>query len=379
LSLVALWCAPVLAGQDTTTPLSPDSNGGGNPFTLTCGIYTVRTHVLIGIQGGSGTWVDWVQGICSEVSNDGRWAGTETTTGRSQAATGTSYALRCPRNHAVSAVSGYAGGWLDRLTVYCRPIGTGGVLAGSTVRAGETSGSTNQRAFGPNECPGNEPAVGLIGNAGKIPLGPSVVERIGLTCAVPMISKLKDLTLSGISVVAPNKIRATLSFSFVTPSGTSVALTSFATPIATVPSSVSIPAGTSTRTFDIASVAGPGGCVDILAKHAGLQQSVRLAVHPPVSAVAKVTLSSPDQAAAPGSQQTLRVVTPGVTSGLVTLSSSNSAIATVPASVTTSRVRNVDLSGSASVTLNATGTGCAIITAAFQGTTSRRTILVTTR
>jgi hypothetical protein len=350
-------------------------NGGGEEFRLPCGRSptTVQPEVLIGIQGGSGTWVEWVQGICRAVTNDGQWASSETTTYLSGTKTGTGFVIRCPRNHAVSGLSGYAGGWLDQLTVLCRPLGAAGALSGSAVRAGETSGSRNERSFGPNECSGNAPAMWLRGNEGKIPLGPSVIERIGLTCALPLIAKLTGITFPAVSVVAPNSIRATAWFNRAVPSGTIVALSTGAISIARTGGTVSIPTGTSNTTFDITSVAG--GCVDIRANHAGIAKSARLAVHPPVSVGAKVALSSPDQTAAPGSQLTLRVVTPGV-SGLVTLSSSNSAIARVPQSVTTSRSRNIDPSGSANVTLNATSAGCAIITATFQGTTSRRTILV---
>jgi hypothetical protein len=368
---LALLDAPLLVGQDAT-PLSPDSNGGGIPFTLKCGRSPdVYMEILIGVRGGSGTWVDWVQGICTEVSNDGKWIGAETTTGVSGTTTGTGFTIRCPAGHAVSALGGRAGQWVNRLSVSCRPLSTGGTLTGSPVLAGETSGTEGERAFGPNECLSNQPAVALLGNSGRIPLGSSIVERIGLSCALPDIAKLIALTLNAPSVVAPNSLRATAAFSRIVPSGVSLRLSSAAPSIASVRTSVSVPQREASTTFEITTVASSGGCADIRATHAGIEKSARLVVHPPVTAGAAVSLIIPDQAVLVGGRLTLRVSTPSVRMGVVALSSSDPSIATVPASVTTAGMLH-----SADFPAIGVREGCAIITAAFQGTTSRRAILV---
>jgi hypothetical protein len=182
--IVAVFAAD--AGAQNNTELSPDSNGGGTAFTLSCG----RDNVLIGIKGGAGFFVDRIQGLCTQVNNAGQWVGNVFPTSASAGGnSGSPYELKCPQGSAVGGVRGKSGQWLDRIEILCRDISSSGKTIGSfaaspLLKAG--SDAANNWAL--IACPEVQPANAIRGTAG------GYVERVGLSCGQAQV--ITGLTLT---------------------------------------------------------------------------------------------------------------------------------------------------------------------------------------
>lgn len=351
-------------GTETSTALSPDADGGGNAFNLSCG----SDRVLIGITGAQGQWVDRVQGICIQVTSDGKWIGGETTTASSGGTSGTSYTIRCVANSAVVALSGWSGTWVDKLQVHCRPLGSDGFVTGSSVIAGEAGGSGGSTAYGPNACAGDTPARGLFGFSGQVIVA-STVDRIGLKCATPAVFALTSVSL-GFSTVLPNGARGDVKFTRAAPAPVTAILSSENPTVASVPASVHLSTGQSSATFSVNAL--NAGCTTIIASDGGTTRSARFIVQPAVPASAsQFSMTTPDQLLFAGGSYSGSVRVDYSQGAVVTFTSSNPNVVKVPASMTLAKTLK-----SIPFTISAVGRGCATITGTYGPFTFQRVVTV---
>lgn len=154
---------------------------------------------------------------------------------------------------------------------------------------------------------------------------------------------------------------------------TEVTLTASPRGIATVPSTVRVASRATSAKFTIGAVGA--GCVSIRATHDDRSRAQTINVH---SLSPQVTLTTDkDGSMLPATfRGTVRITPPRLSIAprlghTVSLSSSASSVLSVPSSV-------VVPAGQTSATFNITGTGygCAVITAAFGGGTSRRALMI---
>lgn len=370
--LIAVLGAPVPVTAQNTS-LSPDSDGGGTTFsTLSCG----ANRVLMAVSGRSGMWTDRVQGVCVQITADGRWIGSETTTSSSPGTSGNPFSLRCPPNHAVTGLVGRSGNWVDRLAVRCKPLTNGGALSGSAVLARTSSnetavGGSGGSSFGPTDCASNVPARGIIGQSGSVPTGASYVDQIGLNCGMPTPFRISGMTLSPNPATGPGSVSGTISFNRAAPANFSVSLTSNNTTVASPSgSSVSVSAGATSAPFTV-STTNQGGCATITASHAGSISNGGLIVHPP-SVGSAIALTVPQTVFVGVTTQTGTVRgSPGT---VVALSSSQPNLVSVPASVTLPRTATRSAEAQFAITPMGMSSGCATISATSGTTTIRRTV-----
>ena len=353
-------------GGESRTTLSPDSDGGGTTFTLSCG----PDRALIGITGGSGQWVDRVGGVCIQVTNDGQWIGGETSTPPSTGSSGTAFSIRCPANSAVAGLSGRAGSWLDRLQVHCRALGFAGNLKDDLRLAGATGGTGGTTGFGPHVCDDNKPARGIAGTAASM-MGAALVGRIGLVCAKPNVLRLQTLSLMAFSTVSPNFSRGEVTLTRATPTTLTVALSSSNPTVASVAPTVTVSGGQASNSFTIRP--GATGCASITASNDNVSRIEPFVVQFPAPMdPARFELGSPNRLLMSPGQYTASVRIDGRAGFAVSLASSNASVATVPASVTVP----TSAMGIGSYAITATGKGCAIITATYGSTVLRRVVMV---
>jgi hypothetical protein len=162
------------------------------------------------------------------------------------------------------------------------------------------------------------------------------------TTSVPPPSSpvLSSLALNPTSVNGGSPSTGTVTLSGPAPAGgTVVSLSSSNTSAATVPASVTIPAGTAIGTFQVTTMAVANSTsVTISASQAGVTLTASLTVTPPPASgptLTSLTLNPKSVIGGSPSSGTLALSGPAPTGGaLVTLSSSNTAVATVPANVT---------------------------------------------
>jgi hypothetical protein len=359
--------AEAAADGESTTPLSPDSDGGGTNMKLSCG----PDRALIGIAGASGQWVDRVQGICMQVTSDGKWIGSETMTPTSGGSSGTPYSIRCATNSAVVALSGRAGQWVDKLQVHCKPLSFNGSVTGNMVLAGAAGGTGGSTGFGPNMCDDNRPARALAVFAGGNVIVANTVDRIGLTCSRPAVIGLKTVSLMAFETITPNSSRGEVALTRATPTAETVTLTSSDPLIASVPASVSVGSGQSTASFSIRP-GSAGGCVRITAADRGVTRIEPFVVQPPYPDLAHFDLGSEKQLLFAGRTYKGSVKIDTERGMTVTMASNNPAVATVPASVTVQR----GAFGMADYPITAVGRGCAMITATYGPWTIHHYVMV---
>ena len=355
------------AAQDgeSTTALSPDSDGGGTSMKLTCG----PDRVLIGVIGASGQWVDRVQGVCMQVTYDGKWIGSETTTPSSGGTSGTPYSIRCATNSAVVALSGRSGQWVDKLQVHCKPLSFNGTVTGSMVLAGAAGGTGGTTGFGPNVCDQDRPARALAIFGGGNVVVASTVDRVGLTCSRPSVFGLKAISLMSFETFIPNLSRGDVTLTRAAPAAETVTLTSSDASVASVPATVSFSIGQTTNSFTIRP-GSTGGCVQITAADRGISRSQPFVVQPAIPDIAHFNLGSEKRLLiAPGTYKGSVMVDTqhGLT---VTMSSDNPRVATVPATVSVMRT------GIADFAITAVGRGCAKITATYGPWTIHHYVMV---
>jgi hypothetical protein len=326
---VLLLGSPRSRAQETTR--SPDSDGGGTRFSLTCG----ETKVLIGVVGGAGQWVNRVRGVCMEINNAGGWIGPESLTDPTATSGGTGFFLKCPRNSAVNALSGRAGQWLDMLQVHCKPLGASGHLTGSMVLARDDTktsvgGSAGNTGFGPNECASDRPARILKADAGSV-LGTPTVDRIWLDCQQPTLfalDRVRPLYATTLGLTSS----ATAEFNRNAPEAQTVALSQSGQGVITIPSTAALAKGARGAPFTVRTV--QTGCAMITASYAGRSRISHLVVQPDRALNDPMWLSTPDELLIAPQQQSATLTASIAPNAVVTLTSSNPDVASVPASVT---------------------------------------------
>jgi hypothetical protein len=187
-----------------------------------------------------------------------------------------------------------------------------------------------------------------------------------------------SLTLNPASTTAGTGSTGTVTLATPASSDTAVALSSGIPGIASVPPSVVVPAGSTSATFSISTFAIPAATtVTLSASAGGVTKSADLTVLP--SGAAALTSLSVNPASVPGGTSVTGTVTlnaPAPTGGaLLTLTSGNGAVVTVPTGVTIP-------AGSSSATFTVTTTATSAttpvtLTAAYGGITQSATLTVT--
>jgi hypothetical protein len=188
------------------------------------------------------------------------------------------------------------------------------------------------------------------------------------------------IALDPASVVGGNTSEGTVSLTSAAPSGGAVvALSSSNTSAATVPASITVPAGAFGATFTVSTASVTASTpVTISGAYGGATRSATLTVSPPAApaALATVTVNPTSVTGATYSQGTVTLTSTAPSGGLVvSLSSSNSAAATVPASVS---VAQGTTSATFAIPTSAVTTSTsATITASAGGVTRTATLTVT--
>jgi hypothetical protein len=190
---------------------------------------------------------------------------------------------------------------------------------------------------------------------------------------------LAGIALNPASVVGGNTSEGTASLTSAAPSGGAVvALSSSNTSAATVPASVTVPAGAFSATFTVSTASVTASTpVTISGAYGGATRSATLTVSPPAApaALATVTVNPTSVTGGTSSQGTVTLTSAAPSGGLVvSLSSSNSSAATVPASVSVAQ-------GTTSATFGiptsaVTTSTSATITASAGGVTRTATLTV---
>jgi len=190
-------------------------------------------------------------------------------------------------------------------------------------------------------------------------LGTTANATLTITSAV-----VSSLTLSPASVTGGANSTATVRVNGVAPAGgASVTLSSANTSVATVPASVTIPAGSTSTTFTIATSAVSTTATSVITAIYGANAIATLTVNPVL--VSSVSLSPTTVVGGNNSTATVRLNGVAPSGGVVvSLNSSNTIAATVPASITVP-------AGSSSNTFIVTSLGVAssttsVITATFR-------------
>jgi hypothetical protein len=150
---------------------------------------------------------------------------------------------------------------------------------------------------------------------------------------------LTSLTLNPSSVNGGSPSAGTVMLSApATSGGAVISLLSSSTTVATVPASVTIPAGASSATFSVTTLAVTASTsVNISASYAGVAQNASLTVTPQASGPTLTSLTLSPTSVNGGTPSTggVTLSAPAPTGGaLVSLSSNNTAVATVPVNVT---------------------------------------------
>ena len=224
--------------------------------------------------------------------------------------------------------------------------------------------------------PASPSSYRTFGNSIKVSVGTSV-STVQVSYAVPSSTPtVSSVTLNPTLVTPGTPSTGTVTLNEAAPTGgTVVTLTSGNTAAATVPASVTVPAGSTSATFTVTTLSvATSTDVTITAADPGSSQSAVLTVAPPVS-VSSVTLSPTLVTSGTPSTGTVTLNEAAPTGGtVVTLTSGNTAAATVPASVTVP-------AGSTSATFTVTTLSVATlttvtITAANSGSSQSATLTV---
>lgn len=185
--------------------------------------------------------------------------------------------------------------------------------------------------------------------------------------SAPAAPTLTSIALSPATVVGGNTSQGTATLTSAAPTGGAVVtLTSSNTAVATVPASVTIAAGATSATFTVTTVAvGASTSVTITGVYNGTTRTATLTATPPAS-LSAVSVSPASVTGGTSSTGTATLTAAAPSGGaVVLLSSSNTAVATVPASVTiaagatsaTFTVTTSSVTASTSVTITATYNG----------------------
>ena len=170
--------------------------------------------------------------------------------------------------------------------------------------------------------------------------GVSKTASLTVQPATPPAVTLNSLALNPTSVVGGNSSTGTVTLSGPAPAGgAQVALSSSNTTVARTPASVTIAAGASSATFTVStSVVSASTTANISATRGGISKTASLTVKPvppPSPTPTSLTLSPASVVGGNGSTGTVTLSGPAPAGGAqIALSSSNTSVARVPASVT---------------------------------------------
>jgi hypothetical protein len=207
------------------------------------------------------------------------------------------------------------------------------------------------------------------------------------SCGLTVVSStsgsaaLSSLRLDPISVNGGSPSTGSLTLSAPAPSGGAIVpLLSSSTAVATVPANVTVPAGAKTAAFNVTtSVVNASTLVMISASYVGVTQNASLTVTPPPPpgpTLTSLSLSPPGVIGGSSSAGSVALSAPAPNGGvLVSLLSSNTAVATVPANVT---VPTGHTSATFTVnTLAVTASTSVEVSASYAGVTHRTSLPVT--
>ena len=197
-------------------------------------------------------------------------------------------------------------------------------------------------------------------------IGSSTTQGTGV--AVSSVAVSPTTVLGGVSS------QGTVTLSAAAPAGGAVVtLTSSNTAVATVPASITIAAGSTTGTFSVTTTSvSAATSVTITASNSSSSVNAALSVNPLLTSVG---LNPPSVLSGSSSQGTVTLFSGAPTGGaVVTLTSSNTAVATVPASITIA-------AGSTTGTFSVATAGVSVatnvtITASYGGATQTATLTV---
>jgi subtilase family protein len=206
--------------------------------------------------------------------------------------------------------------------------------------------------------------------------GVTKTTSLTVTPQPPSGPTLTSLTLNPTSVNAGSLSTGSVTLSGPAPTaGAIVSLSSSDTAVATVPASVTIPSGVTSAAFTVTTLAVTASTpITISASYAGVTQNASLAVVTPT--LTSLTLNPTSVNGGSPSTGNLKLSGPALTGGaIVSLSSSNTAAATVPANVTipagaTSLTFTV-------TTLAVTASTPITISASYAGVTKTASLIVT--
>ena len=172
-SVLLLPLANLAHGGEYLTGVA--GGGGGTAYVLRC----PSDHVLVGITGRAGAWVDQIAPVCAQISRDGRWVGYSVAGPSAGAGGDANFSLQCPRDQALSGLRGRASSLVDQIGIRCGPLQFGPRLASSGAFLAATAGGGGGSPFGPLDCLDGKPGRGLAGRAGIY------VDSLKLICDYP--------------------------------------------------------------------------------------------------------------------------------------------------------------------------------------------------
>ncbi len=199
---------------------------------------------------------------------------------------------------------------------------------------------------------------------------------ITLTSGTVPMPSLSGVSLSPTSVVAASPSTGTVTLSSVAPpGGVVVTLTSSNTSVATVPTSVTVPASSTSATFTVSTAARTTTATStITATFNGTSKTATLTVTP--LTLTSVGVSPTSVTGGSVAAGTATLTGPAPSGGVVvTLTSSNTSAATVPASVTVPAGASAGLFTVTTLAVGSTATST--ITATYSGTSRTTTLTVT--
>jgi FG-GAP-like repeat len=198
--------------------------------------------------------------------------------------------------------------------------------------------------------------------------------------AFTQAASLAGIALNPASIVGGNTSQGTASLTSAAPSGGAVVtLSSSNTSAATVPASVTVPAGAFSATFTVSTASVTASTsLTISGTYGGATRSATLTVTPPAppAALSAVSVNPTSVTGAASAQGTVTLTSAAPTGGFaVSLSSSNTAAATVPAGVS---VAQGATSATFAITTSAVTASIPVtITASAGGVTRTATLTVT--
>ena len=238
-----------------------------------------------------------------------------------------------------------------------------------------TFGNPDANGTSPDGLPAEDSAGDLIGSLSS---GGSVNQGVvyKLATALPAASSIASLTVSPSSIAGGASATGTVTLSNPAPSGGAVVALASSSASANVPSSVTVAAGQTSASFSISTVSvGANATATVSASYSGSSQSATLTVTP--AYLKSVALSPTSTQGGSAATTANRVYLHGnaYSNAVVTLTSSNTAVATVPSSVT---IKAGSSSNTFMITTKAvTSTQTVTITATYNGASETATLTVT--